>query len=74
MIKGISVVKHMLIFNRWGEKVFERSNFIASDRSACWDGTYKNIPAPTGAYVYFVEMECPAGGVFTRKGSFVLIR
>lgn len=74
IVKGISIIKHMVIFDRWGLKVYERDNFIAGDRSSCWDGTYNGKKCPTGAYVYFVEMECPAGGSFSRKGSFVLIR
>lgn len=74
IIKGISFVKHLLIYNRWGQKVFERNNFIAADRSTCWDGTLNGYPASPGTYVYFVEMECPSGGVFVRKGSFILIR
>jgi gliding motility-associated-like protein len=74
MIKGISIVKHMMIFNRWGQKVFERDNFIAGDRSSCWDGKLNGQHCLPGAYVYFVEMECPSGGTFSRKGSFVLIR
>ena len=74
IIRGISLVKHLVIFDRWGEKVFERSNFIAGDQSSCWDGTYRNNPAPAGSYVYYAEMQCPAGGIITRKGSVVLIR
>jgi gliding motility-associated-like protein len=74
MVKGISIVKHMVIFGRWGEKVFEKDNFIAGDRASCWDGTYKGEKCRPGAYVYFIEMECPSGGTFGRKGSFVLIR
>jgi len=74
MIKGISIVKHMVIFSRWGEKVFERDNFIAGDRSSCWDGTSKGQRCQPGSYVYFIEMECPSGGTFSRKGSFVLVR
>ena len=74
MIKGISVVKHLVIYNRWGQKVFEANNFIAADRSACWNGTLNGYPASPGTYVYYVEMECPSGGGFRRKGSFVLIR
>ncbi|MEP6724515.1 MAG: PKD domain-containing protein [Bacteroidota bacterium] len=74
MIKGISLIKHMIIFDRWGEKVFERSNFIASDRSSCWNGYYKGSPASAGSYVYFVEMQCPSGGAFVMKGSVLLIR
>jgi gliding motility-associated-like protein len=64
----------MAIFDRYGEKVYERDNFIAGDRASCWDGTFKGQKCVTGAYVYFVEMECPSGGTFSRKGSFVLIR
>lgn len=74
MVKGISIIKHMVIYGRWGEKVFERNNFIAGDRSLCWNGTLNGQPAPTGTYVYFVEMQCPSGGLFTRKGTVVLIR
>ncbi len=74
IVKGISIIKHMVIFDRWGLKVYERNNFIAGDRSSCWDGTYNGKKCPTGVYVYFVEMECPAGGTFSREGSFVLIR
>jgi gliding motility-associated-like protein len=74
MIKGISMVHHLVIFNRWGQKVFERSNFIAGDRSQCWDGTFKGYPAAEGTYVYLAELECPAGGRFMRKGTITLIR
>jgi len=74
MIKGISLVKHLVIFDRWGERVFERNNFIAGDRSNCWDGNHKGNPASAGSYVYFVEMQCSTGGVFAMKGSLLLIR
>lgn len=74
VIKGISLIKHMIIYNRWGQRVFERNNFIAADRAACWDGTLNGYPASPGTYVYFIEMQCPTGGAFTRKGSFVLVR
>jgi gliding motility-associated-like protein len=74
IIKGISIVKHLMIFNRWGQKVFDRKNFIASDRSMCWDGTFNGYPAAEGTYVYFAEMQCPSGGTFSRKGTVVLIR
>lgn len=74
MLNGISIIRHMVIFSRWGQKVFEKDNFIAGDRTSCWDGTYNGQKCEPGAYVYFVEMECPSGGVFSRKGSVVLIR
>jgi gliding motility-associated-like protein len=74
VVKGIAIIKHMVIYGRWGEKVFERNNFIAGDPSDCWNGTYQGMASPSGSYVYFIEMECPTGGLFVRKGSVVLIR
>jgi gliding motility-associated-like protein len=73
MIKGVAIVRHLVIFNRWGQKVFERSNFNASDRSSAWNGTINAFPADTGTYVYFIEIDCPKGS-FTKKGTLTLIR
>ncbi|MEO6721987.1 MAG: gliding motility-associated C-terminal domain-containing protein, partial [Ferruginibacter sp.] len=73
-IKGISLVKHLIIYSRWGKPVYERSNFIASSRLTGWDGRYKNELQPSGAYTYFAEMECPTGGSFFRKGTVMLVR
>jgi gliding motility-associated-like protein len=73
MIRGTAIVKHLVIFNRWGQKVFDRSNFMAGDRSLCWDGTLNGQPAGAGTYVYFVEVDCP-GGSFTKKGTLELVR
>lgn len=37
----------LLIFNRWGEKIFESNN-----PNNQWDGTYHNQPAQQGEYIY----------------------
>jgi gliding motility-associated-like protein len=73
MITGVAIIKHLTIFNRWGQKVYDRSNFIAGDRSLCWKGTFNGYPAEAGTYAYFVEMDCPEG-TFSRKGTMTLIR
>lgn len=74
MIMGIGLVKHIVIYDRWGVRVFERSNFYPVDAGSSWDGTIGGQPAPVGTYVYFVEMECAAGGAFARRGTVVLVR
>lgn len=73
-ILGISYVKHMVIYNRYGKKVFERRDFLAADKKLGWDGTLNGMQLQTDTYVYFVEMQCETGGVFTRKGTITLIR
>jgi gliding motility-associated-like protein len=73
-ILGISEVNHLVIFDRWGEKVFERDHFFPGDVDAGWDGTANGRPAPAGVYVYFAQMQCPVGGAFERRGTVVLVR
>jgi len=74
VIYGIGIVKHLVIFDRFGKKVYERNNFIGRDVAAAWDGTFNGQPLPTGTFVYYAEMECPSGGPFMRKGTITLIR
>ncbi|MEO7043739.1 MAG: PKD domain-containing protein [Ferruginibacter sp.] len=73
-IKGISIVKHLVIYGRWGNIIYERSNYNAAATSAGWDGNYKGQPMPADTYVYFAEMECSNGESFIRKGTVVLVR
>ena len=74
IIHGISFVKHMTIFDRWGNRVFEKNNFNPADPVSCWNGQFNGMDVVSGTYVYFIEMQCPSGEPFSRKGSVVLIR
>jgi gliding motility-associated-like protein len=38
---GINRIHSMRIFNRWGELVFERKDFMANESAAGWNGTVK---------------------------------
>ena len=71
---GVSIIKSLRVYNRWGEIVFERKNFYPGDYNLAWNGKYSGMDAPAGAYVYFAELECNAGEIFTRKGTVTLIR
>ena len=73
-ILGIGEVDHLVIYDRWGVKVFERNHYYTADIGSGWDGTMGGQPAPAGVYAYFVQMTCPAGGAFARQGTVVLIR
>lgn len=71
---GISNVRSLRIFNRWGELIFERKNFYPNDQHSAWDGTYRQMSVPSDTYVYIAELECNAGEVFLRKGTVTVIR
>ena len=71
--RGVGLIKSMKIFNRWGEMVFEKTNFEIDDRSAGWNGFYKGMLAPVGTYVYFAEMECEGEEPFSMKGTVTIV-
>jgi gliding motility-associated-like protein len=59
----------LIVFNRWGEKVFESDHVTMG-----WDGIYKNEPQPSGVYSFSAEVEYLNGEKRTKKGSITLIR
>jgi gliding motility-associated-like protein len=63
-----------LIFNRWGEKIFE-----SFDPNHGWDGTYMGKEMNPGVYVYYIDIEFASGKIppeyyIYKKGSVTLIR
>ena len=71
---GLFDVPLFQIFNRYGLVVFEKHRMTANDASDGWDGTYKGQPAPTGVYVYIMNVTCKNNTVFKIKGNVTLIR
>lgn len=72
--KGINMIKSLKVFNRWGEIVFERSNFSPNEISLGWDGTYKGQPLAPDVYVYICDVICQNNEVLTYKGDVTLLR
>lgn len=65
---GIDVPYYsMLIFNRWGEKLFETSIVEPG-----WDGTYKGERCPEDTYVFLVNYENRRGERVQVRGYVVL--
>lgn len=58
-----------MIFNRWGEKVFE-----TSDQKLGWDGTFNGELLNTAVFVYRLEGTTFDGNPFSQKGNVTLIR
>jgi len=62
----------LLIFNRWGNKLYETSNLDEG-----WNGRYKGNICPIGTYFYLIKFttSCLSGIIKTeeRKGSVTLL-
>lgn len=63
---------YLVIYNRWGEKMYETTDINATG----WDGTYKGKMMPTGAYTFEARATNEDTGVpfDTKKGTILLIR
>ena len=71
---GIQTVKYFRIFNRWGELVFERSNFAPNDPSFGWDGKVRGNNVKPDVYVFTAEVICDDGSPYVYKGNVSLIK
>ncbi|MFT5384091.1 MAG: gliding motility-associated-like protein, partial [Saprospiraceae bacterium] len=72
--QDVAKVKTFVIFDRWGETLFKKDNFIPNDPVSGWDGTLKGRPLNPAVFVYFAEIEFIDGRVALFKGDFTLIR
>jgi gliding motility-associated-like protein len=54
------------VFNRYGQIVYQTKNSYQP-----WDGNYKGIPQPSGAYVYVIDLKQGTG---IKKGTVLIIR
>ncbi|MCS6933706.1 MAG: choice-of-anchor L domain-containing protein [Chitinophagales bacterium] len=67
--ENISTVQ-LLVFNRWGEVVFDSQK----SQHRGWDGTYKGETQNPGVYTYTAEITYLNGQKTIRKGSVTLLR
>ncbi len=67
-------VKSFLIFNRWGENVFEVYDFLPNDPGFGWDGYDRGKLYNAQVFTYFAEVEFIDGEVVLFKGDVTLMR
>jgi len=66
-------IKSLSIFNRWGQLVFQKQNFLSNNAADGWNGKYKNQPQQSDVYIYMMELECSGNKAFIKKGNVSLI-
>ena len=59
----------MLIFNRWGELIFESTSIYDG-----WDGSYRGKSSPQEVYVYKIKLKWENGQSFEKMGDVTLFR
>lgn len=69
LLFGKVVKYHFIIFNRWGQKVFD-----THDHSSGWDGKINGQPAVTGTYVWSCSYQLNNKVAENKKGTVLLLR
>lgn len=58
----------IMIFNRWGEKVF-----YSTDKNFCWYGEHRGETFYDNVYQYVIYYSNPSGKWFTKKGTVTVL-
>ena len=66
---GIEKFKRFLVFNRWGQLLFE-----TTDPKQRWDGLFKGKKQPVETYVWLAEGDNSKGITIFRRGQTILLR
>jgi gliding motility-associated-like protein len=67
-------VETFRVYDRWGELVFERSEFEVNSEANGWDGNYRGKPLMPGVYIWQVIVTYPDGREEALEGQTTLIR
>lgn len=72
--ENISNIAKMLIFDRWGNKVFDKENFLPNEPKLGWNGRFKGNKVSLGVYTYVINYENVEGIKSQVTGTVTLIR
>lgn len=67
-------VKTFMIFDRWGNRIYEAGPFPPNDYNFGWDGRADGEPMDVGVYVFFAELELTGGRTHLLEGDVTLLR
>ena len=67
-------ILELSIYDRWGEQLFQRHDFMTNEPEDGWDGTFRGKEALPGVYVFVARVELNPGKVVVLKGDVLLYR
>lgn len=71
---NVQLINEFLIYDRWGEKMFEASKVNPLTSTLYWDGKFRGRPLNPGVYVYYLNVKLIDGSEYIVKGDITLIK
>jgi len=62
------------VFDRWGELLYEATDFQINDTTTGWDGNFRGKAMDPGVYVWVLQVQYMDGAKETFKGNTTLVR
>ncbi len=72
--EGVSEIRLLRVYDRWGGLVFERLGFAPNDPAAGWDGSFREQPLSPGVLGWYAEVLLQDGQVLLLKGDVTVVR
>lgn len=69
-----TIVRSFRVFDRWGELIYEDTDFDVNDPNRGWNGQFRDEDASSGVYIWTVSVEYEDGFEEQLKGHTTLIR
>ncbi|HEY4286976.1 MAG TPA: gliding motility-associated C-terminal domain-containing protein [Puia sp.] len=69
-----SRIKDFSIFNRWGQKIFQRTNIPTDNPAFGWNGFYRGAAVIPETYIYTVTLLLADKSTRVFRGTVILIR
>jgi gliding motility-associated-like protein len=69
-----SVIEDFVIFNRWGQRLFQEHSVPSGDPAYGWNGRINGALAPPETYVYMITLRLADGTRQSYKGTVILVR
>jgi gliding motility-associated-like protein len=70
--ESIKLIKNFVIYDRWGNHIFEIENILPNDGNLGWNGFYRNQKVSQGVYIYKIEIELSNGKTEIVKGDVMV--
>lgn len=70
----IRSIRSFAIYNRWGNEMYEATNFAPNDPLMGWDGTFRELKVNPGVFVYRAEIEFMNGDVEVIAGDVTVVK
>ena len=70
----IEEVTYFQIYDRWGNKIFEKERFAPNDPAYGWDGMFRNKKVNSAVFVYWALIKFKDGESILYKGDVTLQR